>query len=316
MSTQKKDPINASSLGQDSQAVSLQDLPKTVMELDFLGCIRISGVDAAEFLQSQFTNDVEALQSDSQQLNAYCNPKGRTISVFRLLRKGDFWYLILPVDLVSTVLKRLQLYKMRAKVELNHEENSSIIGWINLRPQDIEGQGKQWSLDETRVLLIAQKNQISQIAQLDGANLAHSDLWRVTEIISGIPQIYESTTEEFIPQHINLDIISAISFSKGCYPGQEIVARLRYLGKMKQRMIAGTVHESKELTPGEHVFTLDRGNQRAGTVVETVRYKELNYVLTTIPSSHIESGEVRIGSAGGPVLERLPLPYPVSLEKA
>ena len=314
MSTQNKDLSHASLLGQDSQAVSLQDLPRTIMELDFLGCIRISGVDAAEFLQSQFTNDVEVLQSNPQQLNAYCNPKGRTISVFRLLRSDDSWYLILPVDLVSTVLKRLQLYKMRAKVELSHEESTSIIGGVNLSPQDIVGQGRRWSLDDTRVLLLAQRNQISQIAQINEANVADSNLWRVTEIVSGIPQIYESTREEFIPQHINLDVISAVSFSKGCYPGQEIVARLRYLGKMKQRMIAGTVRKSKDLTPGEPVFTVDRGDQKAGMIVETVGYEEINYVLTTVPSSHIESGEVRIGTAGGPVLERLPLPYSVSLE--
>ena len=302
-------------LGQNSQVVSLADLPKTFMELDHLGCVRISGLEATEFLQSQFTNDVTTLQSISQQLNAYCNPKGRAISVFRLLRDDDCFYLVLPADLALSVLKRLQLYKMRANVELVLEENITIFGTVNLSDEELDDQRRWWSFDDYRGILLVEGGQNPILDQTMDSVESESDLWRVTEVINGIPQIYQSTSEEFIPQHINLDIISAVNFSKGCYPGQEIVARLRYLGKMKQRMIAGVVPHNEQCAPGEEVFTEDRGEQKAGKVVESVGCGPLNYVLVTVPSTNIEEGDIRIGSPNGPVLERLSLPYAVSHDR-
>lgn len=302
--------------GQNSPIVSLADLPKTLVELNHLGCIRISGTEATEFLQSQFTNDVIALRSNSQQLNAYCNPKGRAISVFRLFRYDDYFYLLLPTDLASSVLKRLQLYKMRAKVELTLEENMAIIGTLGLSSEDLKSQGKWWSLDDHRGVLLIESEEKSRLDQTLGSIMSQSDLWRVTEVVNGIPQIYESTSEEFIPQHINLDIVSAINFSKGCYPGQEIVARLRYLGKMKQRMIAGIVPISNLCAPGDDVFTAGRGEQKAGKIVEAVGCGHSFYILVTVPATNIEEGEIRIGSPHGPVLDRLPLPYPVSVDRS
>ena len=303
-------------LDQSSPLNSLENLPKTIIELDYLGCLRISGADATEFLQSQFTNDVIALHPNSQQLNAYCNPKGRAISVFRLLRHDDCFYILLPTDLVSSVLKRLQLYKMRAKVELTLEENISIVGTVNFPFEDVDDRCISWSIDNHRGLLLVESEVKSQVDKTNKSIMSTSELWRVANVINGIPQVYASTSEEFIPQHINLDIISAINFSKGCYPGQEIVARLRYLGKMKQRMIAGIVRDSEAFAPGKDVFTTDQGERKAGNIVESVGCGPLHYVLTTVPSTHIEDGEIRIGGSDGPVLERLSLPYQISTNRS
>lgn len=299
----------------EQPATDFESLPQTLVRLDEYRCIRFSGEDSESFLQSQLTNDIVVLKPGDHQINAYCNPKGRALSVFRLLRTEQEFYMLLPSDLAAALLKRLQLYKMRAKVEITLADNLLIVGALNF---DIDNAGifvHTWQLDAHRAIgLIDLKNQ-SDFETSYGNNLPGSELWRIGEIISGTPQVYESTSEEFIPQHINLDLISGISFTKGCYPGQEIVARLRYLGKLKQRMIAGAVTNATNCEPGSPVYISEKGDQKAGAIVESVQCGQAHYVLTTVPSGHIEKGVIRIGSPDGPVMNRITLPYPVTIDR-
>ncbi|MEJ2177395.1 MAG: hypothetical protein P8Y12_05485 [Gammaproteobacteria bacterium] len=317
MATSTTEPAAIEQLFDQTTAITnLDDFPQAVMTLDNLSCIEISGPDSEGFLQGQFTNDVSTLQPDSYQLNAYCNPKGRALAVFRLLKADDRYNLILPSDLAPGIIHRLQMYKMRAKVEIAEAEEVTLIGAINLDLRNRNSSCRVLSVDENRTMIVADHASANEILNNHTTQFAESDLWRIAEIVSGTPQVYSATSEEFIPQHINLDLISAVSFSKGCYPGQEIVARLRYLGKMKQRMIAGTVQDDRVIEPGQGVYTVERAEQKSGSVVEAVHCGSVYYVLSTVPSSYIDEGELRLRESSGPVLNRLPLPYPITLGKS
>lgn len=317
MATSTTEPAAIEQLiDQTSAITNLDDFPQAVVTLDNLSCIEISGPDSKGFLQSQFTNDVSTLEPDSYQLNAYCNPKGRALAVFRLLKTDDTYSLLLPPDLAPGIIKRLQMYKMRAKVEIIEAEDAALIGAINLDLGNFKPSCRVLTVDQNRTMVIADHASANEILNNHAMQVAESDLWRISEIVSGTPQVYAATSEEFIPQHINLDLISAVSFSKGCYPGQEIVARLRYLGKMKQRMIAGTVQDETGIEPGQGVFTVERAEQKSGSVVEAVQCGAIYYVLCTVPSNYIDEGELRLRESSGPVVNRLPLPYPITLGKS
>ncbi len=303
-------------LDKQNPITDLNDFPQAVIRLDDLSCIEISGPDSESFLQSQFTNDVSTLQTDSCQLNAYCNPKGRAFAVFRLLKNQETYNLLVPSDLASGLIKRLQIYRMRANVEIVQAEGVAILGTINIDLNSHDSDFHTHIVDQNRTLIIARDESASQILQKHATQIAESDLWRISEIVSGTPQIYTATSEEFIPQHINLDLLSGVSFSKGCYPGQEIIARLRYLGKMKQRMIAGIVQSETVIEPGQGVYTLDRAEQKSGLVVEAAQCGLTHYILCTVPSGYLEEGELRLQQSSGPVVDRLALPYTITLEKA
>ena len=117
--------------------------------------------------------------------------------------------------------------------------------------------------------------------------------------------VYAATAESLIPQHMNLDLVNGVSFTKGCYPGQEIIARLRYLGKLKQRMIIGLCKTMETQQPGNPVFTKERGAQKAGIIVDAVSAGTFQYLSVNVPASHLDSGDIHIGCQEGTVLQLL-----------
>ena len=278
-------------------------------------CIAFSGEDALDFLQGQFTNDLASQQPGEQRINGYCNPKGRLLAVFRMLRDHDRWVMVIPRDLCDAMAKRLTLYRMRAKVTIEVLEDVQLIG-IGGTPEtglpDWAGD-HVWQIDDQRwIALVARDGDSDVIPAMN----PDDRLWQIDEIRSGIPTVTGETSEQFIPQHINLDLVGGVSFSKGCYPGQEIVARLRYLGKLKQRMIGGTVvaDESQSIQPGTPVFTPERGDTKAGLVVAAAADGSTHHLLINVPAGSIESGDLHIGAADGPVVDRVALPYDITIE--
>ncbi|MYJ51753.1 MAG: folate-binding protein, partial [Gammaproteobacteria bacterium] len=139
--------------------------------------------------------------------------------------------------------------------------------------------------------------------------------WKLCDILSGLPQIYAETVEECIPQHVNMDLVNGISFSKGCYPGQEIIARLKYLGKSKYRLCAATAEAPKPVFPGEPLFTAEQPRQKAGVVIDAVATGKGRCCLSAMLK--IDRGEhppAHLGSADGPGLTLGSLPYSVPVE--
>ena len=223
--------------------------------------VKCHGQDADSFLNGQFSNDVSSLQAGEFQRNAYCNPKGRVLALVGLvkLQPGEY-YLLLPEDLAEATIRRLRMFVMRAKVQFEELpdlsvspiENSSIGPGRAESTQD--GVILNWGLTGHRCCLIA-----------SGDNQPLPSEWLAADIREGIPQVFASTSEMFLPQAINLDLVNAVSFTKGCYPGQEIVARLKYLGKLKQRMMRFSSDENQVFPlPGEPLLA---GEKKIGEIV-------------------------------------------------
>ena len=232
-------------------------------QLNYLNVIKISGRDAISFLNDQFTNDITALESGKWQFNGYCTSKGRLIALFRLFVSDDCVYIVLPQGLSQQVVKRLQIYVFRAKVKFETLVDYSVYCLPGVEAENIMGEipAQTFKHNENGFILNISIQADRYLAILYPSDtLSHLDvisqktseqLWRLSEIRDGIPNIDIETSEMFIPQHVNLDNLNGISFKKGCFPGQEVVARLHYLGKAKQTMRHIKIESTVPIKPAE-----------------------------------------------------------------
>ncbi|HEV7856711.1 MAG TPA: folate-binding protein, partial [Herminiimonas sp.] len=242
-----------------------------VAPLTHVGLISATGDDAANFLHNQLTNDVEHLGDVDARLAGYCSPKGRLLANLLYWKNKDGIVLQLPREIQAGVQKRLQMFILRAKAKLTDvTENHAVLGmagpavasvlmpWFPTLPVAIYGKVEsdagtlirhpnafetpryQWIT--TAEIAIAAWPTLTEVLQATGA-----DAWQLADIDSGVPNITIATQEKFVPQMINFELIGGVNFKKGCYPGQEIVARSQYLGKLKRRMM----HASVEATHAE-----------------------------------------------------------------
>ena len=305
-------PEKAPELSTDKLSIAL--LPPGLSLLDGFSSVLIGGDEAEAFLQGQFTNQILDLPVGAAQLNAYCNPKGRVIAVFWLLNSGAEYRLVMPTDLVESLAKRLTLYKMRAKVTVDIEDKVALVGAVNLdATNDLTDIGfSHFSVDENRMLYTGPATGLEALPDRLATPLFVQAYWKLAQILHGEAQVYQSTSESYIPQHINLDLVNAVSFSKGCYPGQEIVARLRYLGKLKQRMIIGVAESTSPLSPGMDVFS---DGSKVGSVVDAVFCGSNQICCVNIAAKLIDEGKIHLAEMAGPLLQRLPPPYRITVEK-
>ena len=301
------------------------------LALGDLGLIRVAGDDAVAFLQGQFSNDIRAL-GQGHQLHAYCNAQGRMLGLMRAFARGEAIYLQAGAALVEALVKRLRMFVMRSKVTL---DAATDLGQMGLRGDGAGGleamlaglklpQPRPGATDTAndvtvlrlaaeRAVLIAPWAQIEKLWQSLDARAAGMPAWRLLDIRAGVPQLYPQTLEAFVPQMLNLDALGGISFTKGCYPGQEIVARTHYLGRLKQRLYRARV--DTPAAPGDTLYAPNFGTQAAGTVVDAVRVDDTTYELTaSIQMSSAEAGDVRLKGPEGPRLTLLPLPYELPAE--
>jgi len=229
-------------------AASLAHNDKVLCPLFHFGVLTVSGADAGRLLQGQITCDVNDLTEMKSSLGALCNPKGRVITTFLLIKKADVFLMILPIALLEAVKKRLQMYILRSAVSITDStEHYCLMGlsssalateaFMHTQQQDIIS--IQFSSTKNRQLIIAETEPAiaywtKQLAM--GFQAENSEHWRYLDMLDGIPWMSIETSEEFIPQMLNLDQLGGISFTKGCYTGQEIVARTHYLGKAKRAL--------------------------------------------------------------------------------
>ncbi len=286
-----------------------------LIDLSDLALIRVDGEDAENFLQGQFSNDVSKLDQDSCQLHAYCNPKGRTLAIIRLMRTKQGFWLLLPEEISQSFMKRLKMFVLRAKVDIELDTDNRALGMLGCDAwNEFDTVGYDVKSIVPRKILIGDSNLWR--SHLDSnaidLNLCAGDLWQWLDIRSGIPQVYGVTLETFIPQTINLDLVEGISFKKGCYPGQEIVARVKYLGKVKQRMILCSAESRESITPGAEVFFSEKPGQKSGLVVDSVgTEKGIQQLTIMISTVLLAEGEIHVGSTSPTILTRLALPYEI-----
>ncbi len=253
--------------------------------MPYLGVLRVGGRDAEGFLQGQLSNDIRRLSDARSITAAYSNPQGRVIACLTLAAQPPDILALLPRELVRPVIDKLQRFVLRAKVDLH--DASDELRVVGLRMSDaLEGERRRGAIegagaaafavphDARRMYVIGARDAWAgaplhtALADFDVHGALGRDLsrdWRRAHIEAGIPQIFAATSEEFVPQMLNLDALSAISFSKGCYTGQEIIARTQHLGRIKRRMFGLRLPEG-EWPPGTPVRLQDR----SGRIVDSI----------------------------------------------
>ena len=262
--------------------------------------LKISGKDSEEFIQNQFSNDIEKLNHSSIQINAYCQHQGKIIGLFWVMRYEDNFLLSFPLDLADVIKSRLQIFIIMSDVIIDDISASySQIGLID------EKHSNAYSINDSLSLII--DNTIDKFNSKIEENIA----WNLTCIKSSLPEVFLATSEKFVPQMLNLDIDElGVSFSKGCYPGQEVVARLHYLGSAKRRLFS--FQSDHEMQVGDSLYcatsktALARGNRYKGSgiVVSKVKYNSLFYCLATLDVDLIDD-EIKLNNEHGPKLERI-----------
>ena len=253
-----------------------------------IGMLRVEGQDTVSFLQGQLTNDIELLQDGDSQWSGLCSPKGRLLATFLVCRQGDAFWMLLHRDLAAPIAKRLAMYVLRAKVKVSDVSGQWLaMGLAAAVPADV--QGVQWPASMktagedpiaigmpdinigdkpvARCLLMVSESRVEQTWQAlkDQLPPRPSAWWRATEVVSGIAQVSPNIQEAFVPQMVNFELVGGVNFEKGCYTGQEVVARSQYLGKMKRRMFLASAPVAPE--PGADV--VDGADSKVGTVVSS-----------------------------------------------
>jgi folate-binding protein YgfZ len=306
-----------------------------VTGLAHLGVIRAGGDDLRTFLQGQLTSDVNAITPTLAQPSSYCSPKGRMLGSFLIFQIADALYLQLPAERLEAMLKRLRMFVLRSQVTL--EDVSAQLARFGVSGQCAEqllpfspavGDFASETRDGVTVLrlpgdrprfeVIGSENVISGLWGdiAPQAEQTDSGFWALMNIRAGMPSVYEDTAEAFVPQMTNLQLLGGVSFTKGCYTGQEVVARMQYLGKLKRRMYRARVESAVAPVPGAEVYSpSSESGQGAGRIVDAAASPVGGYeVLAVLQISSAEAGDVRLHDADGPALELLDLPYAFPVE--
>ena len=275
--------------------------------IDFLAPVRIDGADAAGFLHGQFTTDVADLASGSVTLSAWCDPKGKTIATFILARSDKCFWLLLPKVLREAFVKRLKMYVLRADVNIvdvsskmacsgiigapGEETTAIFLGLETDRDQPVVRHNGYTLIayPDNVTIVLAETEKISTLpTHLSGAD---SRACETAFIKRGIPWLQTETSGRFLPQELNLDTLDALSYTKGCYPGQEIIARLRYRGQVKRRLCYAITDNKILLKPGAGLIPTGE-EKNIGTIVNSTATTTGQELLIVLEQSFVESGHI------------------------
>jgi len=291
--------------------------------LTHLGVIRAQGEEAGRFLHNQLTQDFALLPPGQARLAAFCNAKGRMLASFVGVPWGaDQILLVTSRDLLAPTLKRLSMFVLRSKLKLSDATaDFALFGLAgDTAVQALQGPREPWTQrsagtaqvvalypadHQARALWVAAAGE----APPAGAELA-LDTWQWGEVRSGIATITAPITEVFVPQMLNYESVGGVNFKKGCYPGQEVVARSQFRGTLKRR--GYVVHGPASMQAGQEVFHESDPSQPCGSVAEAAPAPSGGWdAIVSMQTSAADGGRLTVGAADGPVLERLPLPYPL-----
>ncbi|MFM0595240.1 MULTISPECIES: CAF17-like 4Fe-4S cluster assembly/insertion protein YgfZ [Paraburkholderia] len=309
------------------------------MPLTQFGVIDTIGDDAASFLHGQLTNDTQHLDAANARLAGYCSAKGRLLASFLTWRSGEAIRLLVSKDVQAAVQKRLSMFVLRAKaklvdasgevavVGLAGDVRHALSGVFDALPDGVHVKvdGPAGSLirvpdalDRLRYLWIGPKAQIeAHLPALDDTLKRVSPaVWDWLDIRAGEPRITQPVVEQFVPQMVNFDVLGAVNFRKGCYPGQEVVARSQYRGTIKRRTsLANVAGELDTVKAGTELFHSDDPGQPCGMVVNAASAPEGGVdLLVEIKLAALENGSVHLGAAEGAGLRFLALPYGLPTE--
>ncbi|MBM3351323.1 MAG: folate-binding protein YgfZ [Betaproteobacteria bacterium] len=288
-----------------------------VSDLSHLGLLQLSGSDASTFLQGQVTNDVRLLDGSRAHYSGYCSPKGRLLALFLAFTHQNRLHLQMPKELIEGISKRMRMYIMRSKVEIQDVSDHVIrIG--------VSGQQASESLSKLfqaipQETLTSSSAEYGTLLKLPGtharfeiftdiANAPHiwhtllsqakpasASYWEWLDIQAGIPDVVLKTQEEFVPQMLNLDLVGGINFKKGCYTGQEIIARTHYLGTIKRRTYLAKLNGSTKPAAGDEV--VNHANEIVGKVARSAESPWGGYdVLAEIRQDSLSNHELSVNA--------------------
>ncbi len=297
------------------------------------GVIAVTGDDAASFLHGQLTNDVSHLGQGEARLAGYCSPKGRLQASFLMWRNAESVFLQLPRELQGALQKRLSMFVLRAKAKLSDATPDVVLGLGGARasaallalfgmvpaapyakldhalgtlirlPDAFGAPRYQWLTSEAQALAAWPALTATLVP-------AGDDAWNLAAIHAGIPTITLKTQEQFVPQMVNFELLGGVNFKKGCYPGQEIVARSQYLGKLKRRTALASIAATAQA--GDEVFATSDPDQPCGMVVNAAPNGNGGVdALVEMKLAAIEQGDIHLGSASGASVQFQTMPYPL-----
>ncbi|MFZ2540555.1 MAG: folate-binding protein [Gallionella sp.] len=321
----------------DAAAERLAARDGTVLcELSQFGTLRASGEEAETFLQNLLSNDIREVSNKRAQLSSLNSPKGRMLATLLIWREGNDYLLQLPRVLCEPIRKKLSLYVLRSKVKITDasdeiislglsgadaekilhtrfgELSPSPLGCISIEQDSVIRIGDtRWQINATLQLAPMLWTELGARAQPVG-----SGCWDWLNIRSGIPNILPQTQERFVAQMVNFDLINGVNFKKGCYPGQEIVARTQYLGKLKRRMFLAHIEASAHINSpelpqaGDELFSADMEGQASGMLANVATAPFGGYdVLAVLQTSSRDTQTIHWKSLQGAALQFMPLPY-------
>ena len=293
--------------------------------------VRVHGPDAASFLHAQFTADVGALAPGDACLAAWCTPKGRVIALLHVLRRPEDFLLVTAADLVEPLLRRLRMYVLRAKVTL--DDWRGVFGVLGVAGHDASGRltaSRTRGVDDAslspgcalspvpgsaRRLLLAAPEALACIwdgLAADGVAAVGETAWRALLVRDAEPWVTGDSSEAHLPQMLNLDRLGGVSFTKGCYPGQEIVARTRYLGQLKRRLYIGSCASAEPPRTGASLLAVESGQSVGHVLLAAPAVDPERSAFSAVVRIEAASQPLHVDSEGGADAQLREPPYPLS----
>lgn len=295
--------------------ISAENNGATIHPITHLVAFSVSGADAASFLQGQLTCNINDIDDNQASFAAYCTAKGRVISTLLVCKQNDNFLVILPASLVEKVIKKLRMFILRSKVTIENKSEQYCLlglqaGHTSLGDAQLPDQVMSVTQEgQAFIKLPSSKSRFLSIANIDQAkqlwtnainafsfSAGNSDDWIFQDLSAGIPWFSDEQSEEFIPQMLNIDKLDGISFNKGCYTGQEIVARTHYLGKAKRELFLAECPRTSAIEPKSAIIS--RANQETcGKILAYCCNEQICRLLLVMPSERGEEKDLVINNS-------------------
>ena len=311
---------------------NIKNSAQMLFDLSDQGLIKVSGEDAESFLQNQLTNDIRNVTETTHQASAWCSPKGRIIANFQIFMHDGSYFLTVSADLIEHIIKKLRMYVMMSKVTVEDVTDSMIhFGYAGNLQTIIEGAPStpnqtlqynnltilQLADNEPRYEVFGDSSYISDAKQLwkqcaTNAVAVDNNGWSYLNIVAGLPNISEASSEAWVPQMVNYIAIGGVDFKKGCYPGQEIVARLNYLGKTKRRMYRLKIDTDQLPATGDAIAS--DSDKEAGKILNAAFNSNGNIEALAVMKIEETGSELTLADNTGATITLLELPYSMDNE--
>ena len=303
-------------------------------DLSHFAMLEVTGPDSFDFLQKQFSGDLSLLEVYGWLFSAWCLPNGRVATTFIIFRRDDSLFLMLPGMMKTRIVKRLLMFVLRSNVRINDVSDDYVL--MGITGDDTDTLLEKVTVDKKnthtgflpansitilrlwdnvpRYILICKMDEVTDVLNNICATCKAGDrgTWSLLDIEAGMPWILDSNSENYLPQMLNLDLMQGLSYKKGCYPGQEVIARLHYRGQLKKRMYLGRGNIAITPGPGDHIELADTG-ATIGEVIDAERHPDGGIRLLAVAESvHAGKTTLRLRDSGNAIIELSPINYHLS----